>query len=158
MSNVLNWQFYIQNKVNFIIFNQSLRHETQNSQFSIRLIYVYWLVNTALPEKQNFSFNVNPLNFKLFNPGYNEHSRGSTDFSPIKIGGISVQGFMSYDRTDKQRLLLYIYRYISQYLHLESQNRPHSNHIYHGQRQTVQVDLTPVSDRFNAPCMVRISG
>ena len=64
-------------------------------------------MNRALPGV--FLIQVNPLKLKFLNPTKNI----SVDFpsSPIKIWGIIVKEFLSYDKTSKQRVLLYIYRY-----------------------------------------------
>ena len=59
-------------------------------------------MNPALPG--NKTLKVNPLNLEFLNQAKNVPV--VLPSSPIKIQGKSANGFISYDRTDKQRLPL----------------------------------------------------
>ncbi len=65
------------------------------------------LGNPSLPRVVIIRPVVYPLNLKIRNQEKNIPV--GLPSSPIKILGKSVKGFLSYDRTDKQRLQLYIY-------------------------------------------------
>ena len=61
------------------------------------------------PESKFSAIKAEPLNLEFQNKAKNIPV--GLPNSPIKICGESVKGFLSYDRTNKQRLQLYKYRY-----------------------------------------------
>ena len=73
-------------------------------------ILLFYLGNPALLENVTLPINVNPPNLDILNQAKNIHKVPTS--SPVKILGKSVNGFLRYDRTNKQTNRDYYFIYI----------------------------------------------